>query len=361
MISEAGYIRIALVTVMLFSFCFAAEEKSLSIEKEILGKTTDGKDVQIYTLTNKNGLITKITEMGAVIVSIEVPDRDGKLAKITTGPSSLSAYLRGTINGGVIGRFANRISNAKFTIDEVEYKITANMMGHHIHGGRIGFHSVLWKGSEFQNDNEVGVKLSYLSKDGEEGYPGNLNCSVTYSLTNNNELKLGYVATTDKPTVLNLTNHAYFNLLGEGDGRVMEHEIYINADKYTATDDSGIPSGEILPVKDTPLDFTEPNTIGAKLAEFQPSRRNFDFNYVINGWDGKKLILAARVYEPTSGRVMEVLTTQPGVQLYTSEGEAFCLETQHFPDSPNRPEFPSTILRPNETFKSQTIYKFSTK
>jgi aldose 1-epimerase len=359
--STARNIALFTALILFASVCMASENEGLNVNKEVNSKSSDSNDIHIFTLTNKNGMIAKFNEVGAALITLEVPDRDGKVAKVKIETQPMFARGRGYMNGGVIGRVANRISNARFTIDEVEYKVTANMGRHQLHGGRRGFHAVLWKGSEFKDANEVGVKLTYLSKDGEEGFPGNLNCTVTYSLTNDNELKIDYMATTDKPTVINLTNHSYFNLAGPASKSVMDHEVYINADKYTAMDNSGIPSGEILPVEDTPLDFTEPNIIGIKLAEFQPRRRNFDHNYVINGWDGSKLILAARVYEPTSGRVMEVLTTQPGIQLYTSEGEAFCLETQHYPDSPNRPEFPSTVLRPDETFKSETIYKFSTK
>ena len=351
--SSVRYITVIAALILITSAGYAAEDKAPSVKKEVFGKTNDGSDVYVFTLKNSKGLTAKVIELGAHLTSLEVPDRDGKLANIVTAFDSLQRY-RNAYEGATIGRFANRIANATFTLDGVQYKSTSNL-----HGGRRGFHTVLWKGSEFKNDNEAGVKLTYLSKDGEEGYPGNLNCTVTYTLTNENELKINYEATTDKPTVVNFTNHSYFNLAGAGSGQVMNHEIYINADKYTPFDNSKIPTGEISPVKGTPLDFTEPNTIGSKIEGM--GRNGYDNNYVLNGWDGKKLILAARVYEPTSGRVMEVLTTEPGMQFYTSRGEAFCLETQHFPDSPNKPEFPSTVLRPDETFKSETIYKFSTK
>ena len=347
------YITFVAASILVASACFAAENKAPSVNKEVFGKTSDGNDVYVFTLTNSEGLTAKVMELGAHLISLEVPDRDGKLAPITTGFDSLRRY-RNLYDGATIGRFANRIANAAFTIDGIQYRATSNL-----HGGRRAFHTVLWKGTEFQNDNEAGVKLTYLSKDSEEGYPGNLNCTVTFALTNENELKINYEATTDKPTIINLTNHSYFNLAGVGSSQVMAHEIYINADKYTPFDNSKIPTGEISPVKGTPLDFTEPNTIGSKISDM--GEGGYDNNYVINGWDGKKLVLAARVYEPTTGRVMEVLTTEPGLQFYTSKGEAFCLETQHFPDSPNHPDFPSTVLRPNETFKSETIYKFSTK
>ena len=351
--STVKYITIIAAAIFIASNCFGAEEKAASVTKDVFGKTNDGNDVYVFTLKNSNGLTAKVMELGAHLIDLEVPDRDGKFATITKGFDNLQRY-RNAYEGATIGRFANRIANSQFTIDGVNYRATSNL-----HGGRRGFHTVLWKGKEFKDANGVGVKLTYLSKDGEEGYPGNLNCSVTYTLTNDNELKINYEATTDKPTIVNFTNHSYFNLAGAGSGQVMNQELYINADKYTPFDRSQIPTGEISPVKGTPLDFTEPNTIGSRIAKM--GRSVYDNNYVINGWDGKKLVLAARAYDPASGRVMEVLTTEPGLQLYTSEGEAFCLETQHFPDSPNHPDFPSTILRPNETFKSETIYKFSTK
>ena len=347
------YLVVLTVTILIVSAGYAAENKTPSVKKEVFGKTNDGNDVYVFTLENSKGLTAKVLELGAHIISLQVPDRDGKLANIVTAFNSLQRY-RNAYEGATIGRFANRIANATFTLDGVQYKSTSNL-----HGGRRGFHTVLWKGTEFQNENEAGVKLNYLSKDGEEGYPGNLTCTVTFTLTNENELKIDYIATTDKTTVVNFTNHSYFNLAGAGSGQIMAHEIYINADKYTPFDNSKIPTGEISPVKGTPLDFTEPSTIGSKIEEM--GRGGYDHNYVLNGWDGTKLVLAARVYESTTGRVMEVLTTEPGMQFYSSRGEAFCLETQHYPDSPNKPEFPSTTLRPDETFKSETIYKFSTK
>ncbi len=352
--STLRYISFIAVLILVTSACFAADKKAASVTKDVFGKTNDGNDVYVFTIANSKGLTAKVIELGAHIIRLEVPDRDGKLANIVTGFDSIQRY-RSAFEGATIGRFANRIANATFKIDGVEYRSTSNL-----HGGRMGFHTKLWKGIEFKNDNEAGVKMTYFSKDGEEGYPGNLKCTVTFTLTNENELKIDYEAATDKTTVVNFTNHSYFNLAGAGSGQVMAHEIYINADKYTPFDRSQIPTGEISPVKGTPFDLTEPNTIGSKITALG-GRSGYDHNFMINGWDGKKLVLAARVSEPATGRVMEVLTTEPGMQFYTSRGEAFCLETQHFPDSPNHPDFPSTILRPNETFKSETIYKFSTK
>jgi aldose 1-epimerase len=347
------FVAVVAALILVVSVSYAAEVKAPSVTKDVFGKANDGNDVYVFTLTNSKGLAAKVIELGAHLIRLEVPDRDGKLANIVTGFDSMQRY-RSAYEGATIGRYANRIANATFKIDGIEYKSSSNL-----HGGRRGFHTVLWKGTEFKNDKEAGVKLTYLSRDGEEGYPGNLKCTVTFTLTNENELKIDYEAATDKTTVVNFTNHSYFNLAGAGSGQVMAHIIYINADKYTPFDNQQIPTGEISPVKGTPFDFTEPNSIGSKIGEL--GRGGYDHNYVLNGWDGKKLVLASRVSEPTTGRIMETLTTEPGMQFYTSRGEAFCLETQHFPDSPNHPNFPSTVLRPGETFKSETIYKFSTK
>lgn len=347
----------------------------MTLEKGKFGRTPDGNDVTIYTLTNKNGLRANVIDYGAILVSLEVPDRKGKLADVTLGFDELDSYIeRNPMFGSTVGRYANRIANAKFTLDGVEYKLTANSGKNHIHGGgKKRFDKVIWKGKEFQNDEGAGVKFSYLSKDGDEGFPGNLNCTVIYTLTDNDELKISYEATTDKPTIVNMTNHSYFNLAGAGNGDVLGHEVMINADNYTPAGEGLIPTGEIHSVKGTPLDFTQPKTIGARIDQLTQTR-GYDHNYVINNWDGS-LRLAARVYEPTTGRVMEVYTTEPGVQFYTANGlkdvkgragkvynkhHGFCLETEHYPDSPNKPNFPSVVLRPGQTYRSETIYKFST-
>ena len=360
---KVKFITVILATGVTFlTSCAATGEpmtSQVNLEEETFGQTTDGQDVTIYTLTNKNGIRARVMELGAMLISLEVPDRNGQPAKIVSGSDTLEPYItKGSVSGATIGRFANRIANARFTLDGVEYKLTANSGENHIHGGREKcFHRVIWKGQGFKNNEDVSVKFSYLSKDGDEGYPGNLNCTVTYTLTNNNELKLSYEATTDKPTIVNLTNHSAFNLAGSGS--IMDHEIMINAQRYTPTGSGGIPTGEISLVKGTPLDFTQPRTIGSKIADLTP-RQVYDHTYVFDKWDGS-LILAARVYEPSSGRVMEVYTTEPGVQFFTGGGNSLCLETQHFPDSPNKPNFPSVVLRPGQTFRSVTIHKFSTK
>lgn len=354
----------------------AAEKKSAmtSIQEENFGKLEDGSPVKRYTLTNKNGLIVKVMEYGAILTEVRVPDKNGKLGDVVCGFDNLAQYAKGhPFFGATTGRYANRIANAKFTLDGTEYQLAANNGKNHIHGGRKGFDKQLWKSESSSRPGEQSVKFSYSSKDGEEGYPGNLNVTVTYTLTDDNELRIDYTGTTDKPTVINLTNHSYFNLAGSGD--VLNHEVSIMADKYTPVDGELIPTGEIAPVKGTPLDFTTPHKIGERIAELKPTPGGYDHNFVLNS-GGKSLALAARVTEPNSGRVMEVLTTEPGIQLYTGnflDGKqtgvggvtygrhgALCLETQHFPDSPNHPEFPSTVLRPGGTYKTTTVYRFPT-
>ncbi len=348
----------------------------LDVRQESFGRTPDGHEVTIYQLTNANGLHASVIDYGAILVSLEVPDRNGKLADITLGFDDLDSYIkRNPLFGATVGRYANRIANAKFTLDGVEYELTANAGKNHIHGGRKKrFDKVMWKGHSFRNDQEVGVQFGYLSKDGEEGFAGNLDCTVTYALTNNNELKINYEGTTDKPTIVNLTNHSYFNLAGAGNGDILGHEVMINASFYTPADKALIPTGEIHSVKGTALDFTQPQTIGARIDALTQTR-GYDHNYVLNGSLGS-LALAACVYEPKSGRVMEVYTTEPGMQFYTANGMraikgkrgkiyerhyGFCLETQHFPDSPNKPHFPSVVLRPGEKYDTTTVFKFSTR
>lgn len=330
------------------------------LEEREFGKLDDGTVVKQFILRNAKGMTVKIITYGAIISDLQAPDRNGAFTNVVLGADSLDGYFgRGAVpSAAVIGRVANRIAGARFTIDGVEYKVTANAGTNHIHGGRKGFANVAWQAQALPVAKEqAAIRLTYLSKDGEEGYPGNLTATVTYTLTDNNELRLDYTATTDKPTLVNLCNHAYFNLAGGGDA--LGHELWLNADRYTPADASLIPTGEIAPVKGTPLDFTTPALIGARVNEIKP-RPIYDHNYVING-GGKSLVLAARARDPKSGRVMEVRTTEPGVQLYTGRPGTFCLETQHFPDSVNHPNFPSTILRPGEKFESTTIFAFSTK
>jgi aldose 1-epimerase len=346
------------------------------ITEQVWGATRDGTPVQLYTLTNQNGMVARITSYGAILTELQVPDQQGQLTNVVLGFDNLERYLQGhPAFGTTVGRVANRIANARFTLDNQEYRLAANHGAHHIHGGIKGFDKVVWESKVLPaKHNSASVQFAYLSPDGEEGYPGNLSVVVIYTLTDDNELRIDYHATTDKPTILNLTNHSYFNLAGGGD--VLDHEMFIDADRYTPTDQDLIPTGEISPVKDTPLDFTRPTRIGARIDELKPQPNGYDHNFVLNS-GGSSLALAARVYEPKSGRVLEVSTTEPGVQLYTGNWldgriqgiggvvygrhSGFCLETQHFPDSINQPGFPSTILRPGQTFQSTTAFKFATR
>ena len=351
----------------------SAAVAELDVRAKPFGKTPAGDAVTLYTVTNSSKASVGVIDYGATLVSVVVPDTEGKLNDVTLGFDNLEGYLNRNF-GGVTGRFANRIGGAKFTLDGVEYKVTPNAGGNHIHGGRKGFSKVMWKGGIFRTDKEAGVRLTYLSKDGEEGYPGNLKVTVTYTVNDDNEVKINYQATTDKPTVLNLTNHAYFNLAGAGNGDVRNHLMQIFAERYTVADKALIPTGEIAAVKNTPLDFTKPMAIGLRIDELTQTR-GYDHNYVFDNWDGS-LALRVRACDPKSGRVMEVLTTESGMQLYTANhlrglngrgGKeynrhyAFCVETQHAPDSPNKPGFPSVVLRPDEEFDSTTIFRFSVR
>jgi len=351
------------------------EQRVMSIGTKPFGKTPDGQEVDLYTLTNTNGLKARITNYGAILVSLEVPDKNGKLADITLGFDTLEGYIKGhPYFGATVGRYANRIGGAKFKLNDVEYKLAANNGPNHLHGGIKGFDKVVWKAEDVTAESDRAlVKLSYMSKDGEEGYPGNLACTVTYTLTKDDELKINYEAETDKTTILNLTNHSYWNLAGQGGGDILGHELMLNADKYTPVDEGLIPTGEIKSVKDSPMDFTRPMAIGSRIAQVEGG---YDHNYVLKSGGGT-LALCARVYEPTSGRVMEIHTVEPGVQFYTGNfldgsitGKAgkvykkhygFCLETQHFPDSPNKPDFPSVVLKPGDKYTTVTVHKFSTR
>jgi aldose 1-epimerase len=348
---------------------------AMTIEKAAFGKTKDGTPVDLYTIQNKHGLVLKMTNYGAIVVDLETPDKDGKLANIQLGFPTLEGYLeRHPYFGATIGRYGNRIAGGKFKIGDEEYTLATNNGPNHLHGGEHGFDAVVWNAEEVKTDNAAGVKFTYTSADGEEGYPGELKATVTYLLTNDDELSIEYEATTDRPTVVNLTNHCYWNLGGAGSGQILDHELMIAADKYLPIDETSIPTGELAPVAGTPFDFTKPTAIGARIDEVkQPPHvtKGYDHCYVLRGQEGK-LELAARVKDPDSGRVMEVFTTEPGIQLYCGnfldgsasgggfkQHEAFCLETQHYPDSPNHPDFPSTLLKPGEKYQSKTVHKFS--
>jgi aldose 1-epimerase len=349
------------------------------ITKKPFGTAGDGKPVTLYTLTNKQGMEIRAMSYGGIILSVRVPDKNGQFDDVTLGYDSLDGYLKKTpYFGAIIGRYGNRIANGKFTLDGKEYTLAKNNGPNSLHGGLKGFDKVVWEAEPFENQDGVGVIFKYTSPDGEEGYPGNLKTQVTYTLTDQNELVFAYHATTDKATPVNLTNHTYFNLAGDGKGDILGHILMLNADRFTPVDKTLIPTGELRSVKGTPLDFTAPTAIGARIQDQDEQllfAGGYDHNFVINR-QGPGLALAARVEEPTTGRVLEVFTTEPGVQFYSGnfldgtitgkrghvykQRTGFCLETQHYPDSPNKPDFPSTILRPGGTYDSKTVYKFST-
>lgn len=349
-----------------------------AIEKKPFGAANDGRPVNLYTITNSQGMEVCALNLGGVITSLRVPDKRGELENIVLGFDSLEEYLVNRPSfGAIIGRYANRIANGKFILDGVEYSLAKNNGPNALHGGIRGFSKVVWQAESFENGHGVGIIFCYTSRDGEEGYPGNLSAKVTYTLSDRGELIFDYRATTDKATPVNFTQHTYFNLAGDGKRDVLEHELLLNADRFTPITKTMIPTGEVSSVQGTPLDFTAPIAIGARIHENHEQlvlARGYDHNFVVNRKDDS-LELAARVYEPSTGRVMEVYTTEPAVQLYTANvldgtiarkrGYAYwerfglCLETQHFPDSPNHPNFPSTILRPGQTFHSVTVYKFS--
>ena len=332
------------------------------------GKLTSGEVVKQFNLYNRNGMQATVIEYGATVTQLLVADRNGKFSNVVLGADSLEAYTKGFPAASVIGRYANRIRGASFTLDSQTYQVTKNAGDNHIHGGRDNFAKVRWTGTAESDADSAAVKLSYRSKNGEEGFPGELNVTVTYRLTNANELSIQYEAKTDKPTIVNLTNHAYFNLGASGED-VLNHELEIMAQSYTISDKSLIPTGEIASVVGTPLDFLAPHRIGERIEQLYEAARGYDHNYIVSGNAGE-LRLAARVFDPKSGRIMECSTTEPGVQLYTANGfngnpypkhGAFCLETQHYPDSPNLPEFPTTVVRPGTPFKSTTVFRFSAK
>jgi aldose 1-epimerase len=355
----------------------AGETIRAGIQKLDFGKTADGSPVDLYVLTNANGMTAKVMTYGALLTELLVPDRTGKVEDVVLGFDDLKSYLAGhPFFGATVGRVANRVAKGKFTLDGKEYRLAVNNGPNSLHGGKKGFDKVVWKAEPIKSADGSAVKFTYLSPDGEEGYPGNLSVSVTYTLTNQNELRIDYTATTDKPTPVNLTNHTYFNLAGAKASDILGHELMLNADRYTPADGTLIPTGEIKPVKGTPLDFTTPTAIGARIAQLKTKPVGYDHNFVLNG-GGKSLALAARVREPKTGRVMEMYTTEPGVQFYTgnfldgsvkgrggvayAKHQGFCLEAQHFPDSVNHANFPSIILTPGKTYTQTTVYKFPTK
>ncbi len=350
------------------------------IEKSMFGKTKDGRSVVLYTLRNDHGMVVTLTNWGASIVSIQVPDRSGETADVTLGYDNAAGYIGDTgYLGATVGRYGNRIGKGRFKLDGKEYKLALNNGENSLHGGTAGFNKKLWEAKEIKAAGVVAVQMHYLSKDGEEGYPGNLDVSVTFTLDNKNQVKIDYLATTDKSTVVNLTNHSYFNLLGDAAGDILGHELMLNADRFTPVDAGLIPTGELRSVAGTPLDFRQPKAIGARVNDKYEQLvlgKGYDHNWVINP-TGAAPRLAARLSEPKTGRVMEVLTTEPAIQFYSGnfldgsikgkKGKVYqhryglCLETQHFPDSPNHPDFPSTTLNPGQKYQTTTIYRFSTQ
>lgn len=341
------------------------------------GTSNEGGDATLYTLENSHGMSISITDYGGIVTHLQVPDRDGTLADVVLGYDSLDDYLRDSpYFGAIVGRYGNRIAGGRFSLDGVQYVLPRNDGVNHLHGGLRGFDKVHWEAEPFADGGESGLRLSHVSSDGEEGYPGELRVSVVYALTNENELRIEYEAETDRPTVVNLTHHSYFNLGGHASGDILGHRLMLNADRFTPVDANLIPTGELRSVDGTPFDFRVSTAIGARIEADDPQLRyagGYDHNFVLNDDDGS-LRLAARVSDPTSGRVMEVLTTEPGIQFYSGnfldgsnvgKGRApyerragFCLETQHFPDSPNKTHFPTTVLRPGEVYRSTTVYRF---
>ncbi len=366
---------LALVAVI-FTSCSPSSKNKQMIKKEVFG-SHNGKEVYLLTLVNKDGNVLRLTNFGAKINWIEVPDKNGKKDNVTFGYDTFDETLNGDMSfGSVVGRYANRIAGGKFTIDGIEYNTPINNGPNTLHGGPLGWHSVVWDTEIPKDEKYPKVKFSYVSPDMEEGFPGTVTASVTYTWTDNNEIIMDYVCTTDKKTVLNVTNHAYFNLHGAGKGDILDHVLTLKASAFTPVDSVMIPTGEIRPVAGTPMDFTTPHSIGERIEDKYDQLvlgQGYDHNYVL---DNKEEV-DATVYDPESGRMLEVITDQPGLQLYTGnflDGKqkghggvifnfrtGFCLESDHYPDSPNHPDFPTTILNPGETFKSTTIYRFSVK
>jgi aldose 1-epimerase len=344
-----------------------------TIQTSQFGRLPAGEPVDLYSLSNSSGMVAKITNYGAMLTQLHVPGKTGQSVGVVLGFDNLPQYLAGhPYLGPTIGRVGNRIAAGRFTLDGRSYELARNENGvHHLHGGKKGFDKALWKGEPVAGKDQASVRFTYRSPDGEEGFPGNLDVTVIYTLTDAKELKIEYAATTDQPTPVNLTNHSYFNLAGAGSGDILSHELMLAADRYTPADETLIPTGQIAEVRGTPLDFTKPTTIGSRIAQVPGG---YDHNWALRGPAGV-LSPAARVFEPVSGRVMEILTTEPGIQFYSGNfldghnvGKAgkvyrkrygLCLETQHYPDSPNRPAFPSTVLDPGQTYRHTTEYRFA--
>jgi aldose 1-epimerase len=373
-------VALAAATVGLVGVTASDASGRLDVRRERFGTMPDGTVVHRYILTNGRGMEVKLITYGGAIQSLKVPDRRGRRANVTLGFSTLDGYLQ-TGNpyfGCITGRYANRIALGRFTLDGVTYQLATNNGPNHLHGGVVGFDKIVWDAEVVRTHDSVGVRFHYLSPDGDENYPGALDTTVTYTLNKRNALRMRYQATTDAPTIVNLTNHAYWNLAGEGSGDINDHKLLLKASHYTPVDETLIPTGEIAPVAGTPLDFTRSTAIGARIRNSHPQLvigRGYDHNWVLDR-RGSGLELAARLKDPKSGRVLEVLTEEPGIQFYSGnfldgtlvgtsgrmyrQGDGLALETQHFPDSPNHDNFPSTVLRPGQEYDTTTIYKFST-
>ena len=369
-----------LAAVVIASSLLIGQNSGSMPQRAPFGTMPDGTPIEIFTLRNSNGMEVRTIPYGAIIVSIRVPDRSGKFDDVVIGHDKLEGYFTASrFFGAVVGRYGNRIAKGRFTIDGTTYELAVNNGPNHLHGGIKGFDKVVWQADAFSSAAGSGVRYRYVSADGEEGYPGRLDVSVTYTLTERNQIVVEYHATTTKATPINLTQHSYFNLAGDGVRDVLDHVVEINADRYTPVDAGKIPTGELAQVEGTPFDFRKPTRIGAHIADNHPQiaiAGGYDHNYVLNRMGGD-LEWAARVFEPSTGRTLTVSTTEPGMQFYTGNvldgsmvgksGHVYrsryglCLETQHFPDSPNQPAFPSTILRPGQTFSSQTVFEFGVR
>ena len=381
------YLYLAVVLALALTFVLPGVSTAVArgtIDKQLYGVTADGIEVDEYTLTNAKKMEVKIITFGGIITSIKVPDRRHQFENVALGFDNLQDYeTKNPYFGCITGRYANRIAEGMFTLDDVTYQLDINNPPNHLHGGVKGFDKQVWEVTQEINDgNEVGIELHYLSPDGDQNYPGNLDVYVIYTLTDKNEIRMDYRATTDAPTIVNLTNHTYWNLAGEGEGAIYDHILRINADQYTPVDETLIPTGEITPVEGTPLDFRKSKPLADGIRSDHPQiviGRGFDHNWVLNrpSFEDKSLIPAAQLYEPNSGRFLEIFTTEPGIQFYSGnfldgtlygtshrayrQGDGLALETQHFPDSPNQPDFPSTVLQPGETYETTTIFKLSVR
>jgi aldose 1-epimerase len=374
------FIVAGIITMSGIAFCQPNGKDGSMIKKEVFGKLSDGREAYLFTLKNSAGMIVKLTDYGASIVSVMVPDRDGKFADVVLGYDSVNGYVNGTVFfGGVVGRYANRIAGGKFNLDGKTYQATVNDGRNCLHGGKVGFHKVLWTGEPIETSKDPAVKFTYVSKDGEEGFPGTVTVTATYTLTSDNSIRIDYTGTTDKTTILNVCNHSYFNLTGDPMKTILDHELVINADRFTPVDSHLIPTGKLASVAGTPFDFRKMTQVGTRINDNDSQLKickGYDMNWVLNGYANKVREVAA-VYDPSSGRLVDILTDQPGLQFYSGNflngseigkngvkyqyRTGLALETQHYPDSPNEPKFPSVTLKPGQTYQTTTIYKFSVK